>query len=389
MSHDDVQPRMPSLSRLLAMLLALALVAAACGSDDESADSDTAASGSETAEEDASASASASETAEDASASASASETAGDDTSAGESAGELATVYPLTISDAYGTEFTFEEPPRIGCGWYGCVEAGAELGVPFAASIISEEEAASAFYSRAAPEVFISDFLNPEEWAAADVDVVFVSPANIGQPDFEPVSQVVPVFALHYDNFVSEQWPGVLGGYEAYQENIRLIGTIMDRQAEAEEALARFDAAVENLAQYATPETAEETIGIIGLLGYASLASGSALCQVLNEAGHGTCVGTGVAEMLNAEAFLALNPDFVIDTGDPAERDTDPIWPQLAAVQNDNFINFETNRFYCCSTLGLILASQEYVHKRFPDAGMPNPGPNADFDPRTSPLVTG
>ncbi|MEM9654188.1 MAG: ABC transporter substrate-binding protein [Actinomycetota bacterium] len=359
--------------RLLSVLLAAALIAGACGSDGDA--SDTSDSGS------ASSAASEPTDAEDAS--------DGEDVTADDGGGEMATVYPLTIADAFGTEFTFDAPPRVGCGWYGCVEAGAELGVPFAASIATEEESASAYYGRAAPDVFITDFLNPEEWAAADVEILMVSPGSVQAPDFAPVAEVVPVFSLHYDNFLSDQWPGVLGGYDAYIENIRLIGQIMDRQAEAEAAIARFDAVVENLAAYATPETAEETIGIIGLLGYASLASGSALCQVLNEAGHGTCVGSGVAEILNAEAFLALNPDFVIDTGDPAERETDPIWPQLAAVQNDNFINFETDRFYCCSTLGLILASQEYVHKRFPDAGMPAPGPNADFDPRTSPLVTG
>ncbi|MEM7271897.1 MAG: ABC transporter substrate-binding protein [Actinomycetota bacterium] len=366
--------------RMLAVVVAAALVAAACGDSDD---------GSDTAAEDASASESAdntgSEPVEEAGDSA-----AEDETTEAEDAGgaeDAADYYPLTISDSFGTEYTFEEEPRIGCAWYGCVEAAAELGVSFAASIISEEETTSAFYGRTAPEFLVTDMTNPEEWAAADVDIVLFSPAS-NSPDFDPVSQVVDTFFLHYDNFLAPQWDGVIGGYEGYIENLRLIGTMMNREAEAEAAIARFNTMVENLAVYATDETAEQTIAIIGLLGYASLGPGSAMCQVLNEAGHGTCIGSGVAEVLNAEAFLAIDPSLIIDV-DPAAREGDPIWPNLSAVQNDNVYNFLTNRYYCCSTAGLIVALQEYVHRVFPDSGVPAPGPDADFDPTTSPLVQG
>ena len=44
-------------------------------------------------------------------------------------------LFPLTITDATGQEFTFDAPPKIGCYWYGCFEALADLGVPVYAEI--------------------------------------------------------------------------------------------------------------------------------------------------------------------------------------------------------------------------------------------------------------
>ncbi|MEM8925149.1 MAG: ABC transporter substrate-binding protein [Actinomycetota bacterium] len=368
---------MPSLSltRLLSLLAALALVAAACGGGDDASEDGASASASDSA----SASASASEPADD-------EEGATDDGGAAEEAGDAAG-YPITVTDAYGTEFTFDEPPRVGCAWYGCIEVGAELGVSLAAATLSAEEVDSSFFGRIEPEVLIVDFTNPEEWAAADVDIVMLSPAS-RTPDLDPVGNVVDLFYLHYDNFLGDQWEGVIGGYDGYIENLRLMGQVMNAEAEAEAAVERFDTMVDNLATYATPETEQQTVAVIGLLGYASLGPGSGLCQVLNEAGHGTCIGDGVAAMLNAEAFLAENPDLIIDV-DPDSRAGDPVWPNLSAVQNDNVYNFQTTRYYCCSTAGLILAAQEYVAQVFPDAGIPAPGPDADFDPSTSPLVIG
>ncbi|MEM7091720.1 MAG: ABC transporter substrate-binding protein [Actinomycetota bacterium] len=299
---------------------------------------------------------------------------------------EEPSIYPITISDSYGNEFTFDERPRIGCAWYGCIEAGAELGVTFEAAIITEEEADSTFFGALQPDVLIVDFLNPEEWAAADVDLVVLSPAS-NTPELDPIRQVNPLFYLHYDNFLAPQWEGVIGGYEGYLENLRLLGQLMDRTAEAEEAIARFDRLVESLATYATPEMADQTIAIIGLLGYAALGPGNAFCQILNEAGHGTCIGEGVAQILNAEAFLALDPDVILDQ-DPAARDGDPIWPNLSAVQDGTVYDIVSNRHYCCSTSGLVHVTQEYLSLRFPDAGVEDPGPVEDFDSRLSPLVT-
>ncbi|MEM7288025.1 MAG: hypothetical protein AAF480_16865, partial [Actinomycetota bacterium] len=98
--------------------------------------------------------------------------------------------------------------------------------------------------------------------------------------------------------------------------------------------------------------------------------------------------------LMNAEAYLGLDPDLIIHTAFGGENTianreaNDPIWNQLSAVQSGNVYETESSRFYCCSTSAQIMMAQEYVGLLFPDAGIPRPD-IGNFDPSQSPLVVG
>ncbi|MEM9204488.1 MAG: ABC transporter substrate-binding protein, partial [Actinomycetota bacterium] len=297
------------------------------------------------------------------------------------------------IVDATGAEFTFDEPPVLGCAWYGCIESAAVLGVDLFASVVTPDENAQPFYGSGNTEVFISDSTNPEEWAAAGVDVIMASVAGAGAPATEAMEQAAPVFYLYYDNFLGE--PFEVGGQESYIRNLDVIAQLGNKPAAAEKAIGEYEAMVATLESLATPETEAQSLAVLFAMdGYAGLGPDSAFCQLLNDTGHGTCVGEGVGALLNAEAFFGFDPDLILHTTFAGENTVanreanDPIWNQLSAVQSGEVYETDSSRFYCCSTSAQIMMAQEYVGLVFPDAGIERPDLD-NFDPSQSPLVTG
>ncbi|MEM9204569.1 MAG: ABC transporter substrate-binding protein [Actinomycetota bacterium] len=383
---------------LTTLLVVLALVATACSSDE----ADT--TGGVTSVEESSSS----ETTDE-SAGSDATTPAGDDTeeptttassnesaeAGGADAEPAQSLYPLTIADATGEEFTFDEPPVLGCVWTGCVEVAAALGMTLRASTVSDAENEWPIYGSGNVDRAVADWTNPESWAAIDVDVILGSVAQAGAPVIEAIETAAPVFFLHYDNFVGEPAPGALGGNESYVENLRLMAQIADDPAAGDDAIARFDALRESLIALSTPETEAQTVSVLFAMdGYAALGPSSAFCQLLAETGHGTCVGEGVGAMLNSEAFLSLDPDVILasnfggQTTVQFRAENDPIWPLLSAVQNDRVYQTDRFQFSCCSTSAQILSAHEYVALLFPELGIERPD-QTTFDPATGPLVVG
>lgn len=295
-------------------------------------------------------------------------------------------VFPLTITDAVGNEHTFETAPKIGCLWYGCTEAMAEMGIPIHASIISEEDAQTTFYAPAGPpEHLIEDLWNPELWAASEVDVILhripVAERN------EPLEAAAPIFYLHHPSYGESDE----SGYEAYLENLRVLATLAGDPSAADESIARFDTVKVNLEALATDETAAQKVAVLFQgEGYTVIGPDNPFCVMMGEVGLGQCVGEGAASYeINAEEFLNLDPDWIVyqsGEGSFADRE-DPVWGQLTAVKEGRVFDASGNRYYCCSTRGLIHALQDYVSNILPDADIPNPGPQSEFDPSSSPLV--
>lgn len=403
---------MPALARpprrLVALLLAIGLLAAACSSTEES---DTADAGSTTATGDDAAGAS--ETGDAAEADATSTDDQGeagsetgdattDETETDENAGkpepepvDVPSLYPLTITDAAGQEFTFDAPPRLGCIWTGCVEAAAAIGLTLTASVVSDEQSLWPFYGGGSVEQSVTDWTNPEEWAAIEVDAILASVAGLGAPVTTALDAAAPIFYLHYDAFTGDAAPGALGGNDSYLENLRILAQIADDEAAGAAAIGRFETMRDNLAALATPETAEQTIAVLfGFDGYASLGPTSAFCALLSETGHGTCVGEGIGAILNSEGFLDLDPDVIIATSFGGtntvenREENDPVWPLLTAVQNGEVYRTDRAQFYCCSASAQIMMAHEYVALLLPDAGIERPDETI-FDPAQSPLATG
>ncbi|MBX3013028.1 MAG: ABC transporter substrate-binding protein [Caldilineaceae bacterium] len=297
-----------------------------------------------------------------------------------------AALFPLTITDATGQEFTFDAPPKIGCYWYGCYEAFADLGIPFYAGSLAPEELASVFYAPAGPPAqIIADDSNPEEWAAAEIDLFVTRVPD--SADLDAMRQAAPIFFLHHPSYGESDQQG----YAAYYQNLRLLGALSGQPEAAEAAIARFETVLANLKALSTPETEALNIAVVfSGDGYQVISPDNPFCAAVAEVGLGHCVGEGAATWeVSAESFLALDPDWIVYAGfgQSYQDRTDPVWTQLTAVKEGRVFDAAGSRYYCCSTRGLINALQDYVSHLLPAAGIPNPGSEIDFDPLQSPLV--
>lgn len=296
------------------------------------------------------------------------------------------TLFPLTITDAVGQEFTVDAPPRLGCWWAGCTEMLADLGVVAHAAAYDEEMSQSLFlYPNGAPAENIADTANPELWAAAEVELLLLRVPD--DPARDPLKAAAPIFYLHHPSYGESSQ----NGYQAYVENLHILGQLTGRPAEADAAVARFMTVMDNLHALATPETAAQRVAVLfNGEGFTMIGPENPFCVALAAVELGQCVGEGAASYeVNAEEFLSLDPDWLVyQVGDGSYADrTDPVWSQLTAVKEGRVYDAQNHRYYCCSLRGLILALQEFAHYTLPEANIPDPGPWLDFDPRQSPLV--
>lgn len=318
-------------------------------------------------------------------------EITGEETTSDEASDTEDSHFPLTITDALGQELTLEEPPIIGCDWYGCYETFADLGITLHAAAMTSAMLDTDFYSPVGPpDHLIEDLTNPELWAATDMTLMLSRVPDDAY--WDTFREMVPVFFLHHPSYGKS---GVTG-YQSYVENARLLGQLTGETEAADAAIARFETMIDNLRALSTPELAEQTVGFIWSgEGYYSIATDNPVCTLLAETGLGNCMGTGIGRSVeyNPEEVLALDPDVIIymlegESAGHIER-TDPIWAELTAVKEGRVFDAIGTRYMCCSMRGLVHSMQEYVHHVVPKAGIPAPGPEADFDPTMSPLVQG
>jgi iron complex transport system substrate-binding protein len=308
---------------------------------------------------------------------------------------EAGVVFPLEIEDASGATVTFEGPPeRVGCWWLGCLEVMADLGVtPHAAEDALE---GAFFFPAGEPEVGIADTFSVEEWAAADIDL-FVADLNGFGDNTEAFAQITQPFYLHTPFYADTEEE--LRGVDAYVENVRLMGQVLDRTAEADAAIERFESLVAELKERA-PEGAPETV-VSGLWAsnegqYFLLEANSPFCDVLETNGLATCIDE--EGEINAEAYLAIDPDWIayIAFGSDSwtARPPDPVWSKLSAVKNEQVYDSNgrgdgATRIFCCSLRGLEHALLEFGHEVWgEEGGIPDPGPAYDYDPSRNPLLT-
>lgn len=294
--------------------------------------------------------------------------------------------FPLTITDAAGQEFTFDVPPRIGCWWAGCTEILADIGLVAHAAAYDEESAKSIFaYPHGVPPQQIADTQNPELWAAAEVDIVIMRVPVASE--HAAYKLATPIFYLHHPSYGES----AQSGYEAFIENLRIVGQLTGKPAAAEAAIVRFTTALDTLRSLSTPAIAAQTVAVFFQGdGYRMIGPGNPFCVALAEAALGNCIGEGAASYeVNAEEFLNLDPDWIVyQTGEASYEDrTDPIWAELRAVKAGQVYDATNNRYYCCSARGLILALQDYANHVLSAGVVPATGPQDDFDPTQSPLV--
>lgn len=294
-------------------------------------------------------------------------------------------IFPLTITDAAGVEYTFDSPPKIGCWWAGCMEILADLGVsPHASAYTDENKDSAFFYPAGVPAQQIADTSSPEAWAAAEVDVIIMRVPP--DPSQDLVKEAAPVFYLHHPSYGESSQTG----YAAFVENLRIMAQLLDNPEAAEIAIARFETVMDNLSAIATEETAARSVSVLfNGEGYSMIGTENPFCDALVQTGLGHCTGDAKDNYeVNAEEFLSLDPDWIVYQIGPSYTErTDPVWSQLTAVKEGQVYDAQGHRYYCCSLRGLIHGLQEFAHHTVPEANIPAPGFWLDFDPLQSPLT--
>ncbi|MEM8922839.1 MAG: ABC transporter substrate-binding protein [Actinomycetota bacterium] len=239
-----------SAQRLLAALMALALFAAACGSDDSSDESSASASASDSAS--ASASASASEPAEEEESSGSASEMADEEGAGG--------AFPLTIDHKFGSTTLESVPERVVSVGYNEHDFLLALGVvPVGLRDWYGDQPNSVWpwgqdaLGDASPgQVATEDGLDYEAIAAMEPDVIVGIWSGMTEEEYELLSEIAPVVAQS-DDYVDYGTP--------WQEQTMILGQVTDKVAEAEAAVAAIDEQIA-AAREANPQWAEQTAAV-------------------------------------------------------------------------------------------------------------------------------
>ncbi len=147
-------------------------------------------------------------------------------------------------------------------------------------------------------------------------------------PARDALKAAAPIFYLHHPSYGRSSQ----AGYQAFIENLRIVGRLTGKPEAAEAAIGRFETALTNLKQLSTPETAAQSVAVLfNGDGYTAIGPENPFCVALAEVGLGNCVGQGAASVeINAEEFLSLNPDWIVyQFGEQPYKDrSDPVWSQ-------------------------------------------------------------
>ncbi|MGN6721201.1 MAG: ABC transporter substrate-binding protein [Marmoricola sp.] len=314
------------------------------------------------------------------------------------------TSFPMTLVDAAGQSIKLAKQPKaIGCYWAGCDEILASLGlVAHASSNDVSGMSGKLIYPIGPPAVDINKVGgedNAESWAVAGVDLIVTrGPAS---PQMKAFQQVAPVLYLYAPGLDDS---GKLTGLDAYKKDVLIMGQVTGHEKQAEAVVAHFDSFMQKLASAAPPGAANKTVAPIFQTddgSYQLIAPTSAFCVALKQYKLGKCTQSSARNatswVINGEAFLATNPDWIAYMGgvDNSNLDwrrrNDAVWKQLGAVKSQHVYN-ATSRIFCCSLQTLAPALQEYAfHVWGPSSGVADPGKVADYvyNGSYSPLASG
>ncbi|GAB6926873.1 ABC transporter substrate-binding protein [Paenibacillus sp. JCM 10914] len=254
---------------------------------------------------------------------------------------ELKTTYPLTVTDARGTEITFEQAPtKVASISPSETEKLFALGLDEEIVGVSDNDD----YPEAAKDKpKLGGYqVNEEAIIAAAADVVFA--ASMNAQSAEELS------ALGVTLFVND--PKTI---QDVMDNIELIGQITDRQKEAKavveqmkQELASVTEAVQSL-----KDEEKKTVYIEFSPGW-TVGKGEFMDEVIALAGGTNAAGDqeGWFE-ISEENIIAVNPDVILYTDDVVDEATNKTlgemikerggWDQIDAIKNDQVIAVNAN----------------------------------------------
>lgn len=262
--------------------------------------------------------------------------------------GGSAAAGPATVVDAAGTAHTFAAPPeRVVCYYNSCYGMLATLGVMPVAQAVNPEMLTDPIYF---------------EGKGADIPTL---PRDGDTIDLEAVAAATPDLVLVFSPEEAQALDGIAPAFQEFDINgiedvfaaLRAYGKVFGREAQAEEAIARFE---QRLAAYAKPVAKDITVLKLGLTSadaFSVSTKNDPICQILNQVARCDWDDpTGDTGMWSydgtIESVLALDPDVILlnnwtQWGDTALDDEqlraalakNPLWQELRAVKSGRVLS--------------------------------------------------
>lgn len=250
-------------------------------------------------------------------------------------AAKTATVYPLTIKDAAGTEFTFEKQPEVVVSL-----SPAATEIVFA---IGKEDLLKGRtdYCNFPPEAqkipSLGSIMEPnvEAIVALKPDVVFVSKMFSEDVKAQMDTLGIKVFDLaSHDTFE--------GVYTA----ITSAGQILGAPAEAEQIVAEMQKTISEVSEKVKGSKPKSTYYVVGYGEYGDFTAGKGtfIDQMITLAGGINAANDVEGWKYSLEKLIEKNPDYLIcrnDGGDQAGIEAANGYKELSAVKEGRLIAIE------------------------------------------------
>ncbi len=261
-----------------------------------------------------------------------------------------------------------------------CTDLTSDLGiVPVAHHRGGEWGTAAAYYGPAAADIpVIGDRTSVEEVAAFEPDLII---ARVGQEEVrDAVELVAPVYLVD------------IGSVETLKEGWMNVGVLTGREAEADEAVHRFEHNIEHLAEDLPAGAADTRVA----LGFGDtnwmLWDSSSFCEFLHDAGAGTCVFPAQPESEYGSPDSEFSWEFIVEA-DPevwvmitwpgsarADSVAEAAWLETSAYQQGRICNEDSAGSFGHGLLMFQWALQCYLNAGWPSI-YDHPGDLAVWQP--------
>ncbi len=254
---------------------------------------------------------------------------------------ELHTTYPLTVKDAYGTEFTFESAPgRIVSLAPSETEGLFALGLDEQVVGVSDNDD----YPEAVKDKpKMGGFqVNVEAVVAAQPDLVLAG-SLIGEDTVKSLSDLgMKVFRSN---------PKTIDGV---MENIQMVGIITDHQQQANEVTAQMKAEMEQVTEAVKSLSADQKKKVyIEFSPGWTVGKGEFMDEMISVAGGENVASdiTGWSE-INEENIIKANPDVILYAKSVIDENNRTLaeiikgrggWDQITAVKEQRIVAMDDN----------------------------------------------
>ena len=273
----------------------------------------------------------------------------------------------LTVTDGSGREITLDHPAeRIVCVQDNCTDLTSDLGiVPVAQHRGGDWGTAAAYYGTAAADIpVLGDRTSVEEVAAFEPDLII---GRVGEEEVrDALEMVAPVYLVD------------IGGVQTLKEGWMDIGILTGRQAEAEEAIHRFEHNIEDLSEDLPAGAAGTRVAV----GFGDtnwmIWDSSSFCEFLHHAGAGTCIFPAQPESEYGSPDSEFSWESIVD-GDPevwvmitwpgsarADSVTEEAWLETTAHREGRICNEDSAGSFGHGLLMLQWAYQCYLNAGWP-----------------------